>query len=295
MMNVPTALLALLLGLPAAPSPDSTAPADLVGQLEAALERGDLDRAIRAGESAVDADPTNSVAHDLLGRAYGLKAKDSFLFAQAHLARKARACFEKAVVLDPSNVSARSDLATYDMRAPVLLGGGKGKARRQAEEVLKLDAARGHELLGDLADREKNPAEAEAQYRLAVEASAPGRWRARRALSAFLVRAGRFPAARQLWLELLETDRSNLAARYELAGIAIASGAGLEPAAEQLTEALAWPTASPDPSRAQVYERLAQVESQLGRPDRARAELEEALRLEPYRTDWRRSLAQLGR
>jgi tetratricopeptide (TPR) repeat protein len=224
-----------------------------------------------------------------------LKAKGSYLFVQAHLARKARACFEKAVGLDPSNVSARSDLATYDMRAPALLGGGKQKARRQAEEVLKLDASRGHELLGDLAEREKNPAEAEAQFRLAVETSALGRLRARRALSGFLVRAGRFPSARQLWREVLEADRTDLAARYELAGIAIASNEGLERAAEQLTEALAWPPASPDPSRAQVYERLAQVEQQLGRPERARAELEEALRLEPYRTDWRRSLAQLGR
>jgi tetratricopeptide (TPR) repeat protein len=181
------------------------------------------------------------------------------------------------------------------MRAPALLGGGKQKARRQAEEVLKLDASRGHELLGDLAEREKNPAEAEAQFRLAVETSALGRLRARRALSGFLVRAGRFPSARQLWREVLEADRTDLAARYELAGIAIASNEGLERAAEQLTEALAWPPASPDPSRAQVYERLAQVEQQLGRPERARAELEEALRLEPYRTDWRRSLAQLGR
>jgi tetratricopeptide (TPR) repeat protein len=294
MINLPSALLALLLGLRAVPSGDPALPAGPVAELEAALETGDLDRAVRAGEKAVEADPGSSVAHDLLGRAYGLKAKDSHLFAQAHLARKARACFEKAVGLDPSNVSARSDLATYDMRAPALLGGGKQKARQQAEEVLKLDAARGHELLGDLAEREKNPTQAEAQFRLAVEASAPGQLRARRALSSFLVRAGRFPSARQLWLELPEADHADLAARYELAGIAIASHEGLERASERLREALALPMASSDPSRAQVYERLAQVERQLGRPERARAGLEEALRLEPYRTDWRRSLAQLG-
>lgn len=203
--NLPSALLPLALCLaapaaggwaPLAPSapgaPDTSAAADLVAQLEESLDRGDLDRAIQAGEKAVEVDPRNSVAHDLLGRAYGLKAKESQLLEQVHLARRARAFFERAVDLDPANVSARADLATYDMRAPALLGGGREKARRQAEEVVRRDAARGHELLGDLAEREKNPAAAEAEYRRAVEASPPRRLRARRAFSAFLVRKGRF-------------------------------------------------------------------------------------------------------
>jgi hypothetical protein len=69
MINLPSALLALLLGLPAVPSTDPSVLADLVAQLEASLERGDLDRAIQAGEKAVEADPGSSVAHDLLGRA----------------------------------------------------------------------------------------------------------------------------------------------------------------------------------------------------------------------------------
>jgi tetratricopeptide (TPR) repeat protein len=242
-----------------------------------------LDRAIRAGENAVETDPGSSVAHDLLGRAYGLKAKDSFLFAQAHLARKARACFEKAVALDPANVSARSDLATYDMRAPALLGGGKSKARRQAEEVLKLDAARGRAAGRPRRAREEL-AEAENQFRLAVEASAPGQLRARRAFSEFLVGAGRYAPARQIWLDLLQVDRSNLAARYELAGIAIASNDGLDRAAEQLTEALAWPSIPSDPSRARVYERLAQVGgSSEARPGPRRARGSAAPRAVPDR------------
>jgi tetratricopeptide (TPR) repeat protein len=295
MTSLPVALLALLLGLPprarAAADP-VPAPADSRSELETALAQGYFDRAIRAGEQAVKSDPGSSVAHDLLGRAYGLKAQESQLFAQPYLARKARACFEKAVELDPRNVSARSDLATYDMRAPVFLGGGMKKARSQAEEVLRLDAARGHELLGELAERDKDPVEAEAQFRKAVEASPPGELRGRRALSAFLVRGGRFPAARQLWLDLLE-DPPDGAARFELAGIALASGEGIVEAAESLEAALASAEVWTDPSRAEAYERLAALEQRLGRTERARAHLQEALRLEPYRTEWRRSLARL--
>ncbi len=295
MTSLSLVLLALLLGLPArapAVSEPVPAPADALAELERALAHGYLDRAIQAGEQAVKSDPAGSVAHDLLGRAYGLKAKESQLFEQAHLARKAQACFEKAVALDPNNVSARSDLATYDMRAPTFLGGGMKKARQQADAVLRLDAARGHELLGELAEREKDLVEAEVEFRKAVEASPPGQLRARRALSDFLVRHGRFPSARQLWLELRNGARKN-AAGFELAEIALASGTGIAEATRDLAAGLASAEAWIDPSRAEAYERLAALEQKLGRTERARADLQEALRLEPYRTEWRRSLARL--
>ena len=261
-LRVRPALCAVLLGLCAAAA--SAVPARVRGsseaprgsalaELEDDLDKGLYDRAIRAGEAALAADPSNSVASDLLGRAYGLKAKDSQVFVQAHLARKARAAFEKAVALDPANISARADLATYDMRAPVLLGGGKEKARRQIEEIRKLDAARAHELSGDLAVIEKDSVRAEEEYRLAVEASPPGQDRARRALSDFLVVQARYGPARQIWQEALEEDPSDVVARYELAGIAIASRAGLAPAAADLEAALASGRITSDPSRAEVY------------------------------------------
>ena len=167
------------------------------------------------------------------------------------------------------------------------------KARRQAQEVLARDAARGHELLGELAEREKNPGAAEVEYRRAVEASPPGRLRARRAFSAFLVRKARFAEARRLWLDVVEAEPR--AARCELAGVALASGEDLEGAARELEVCLAECSGSSDPSRGEMLEHLARLEERLGRSGRARAALEEALRLEPHQTEWRRALARLAR
>ena len=48
MINLSSALLALLLGLRTAASTDSAVPAEPVAEIEAFLEKGDLDRAIRA-------------------------------------------------------------------------------------------------------------------------------------------------------------------------------------------------------------------------------------------------------
>jgi tetratricopeptide (TPR) repeat protein len=229
--------------------------------IEGFLAAGDLDGAIRAGEAAVSREPGDSVAWDLLGRAVGLKAKESSLLEQMRLARRARACFEKAVALDPSNVSARADLATYDMRAPAFLGGGKEKARRQIEEVRKLDPVRGHELAGALAEREKDPAKAGAEYRLAVAAAPPGDRRARSALSAFLVRQRRFAEASRLWKEALDRDPGDAQAAWELAGVALESGQDLERAQRELEACLAAPGDPAGVSRDALRKRLALVEA----------------------------------
>ena len=246
--------------------------------LRAALEAGDLPRAVREGEAAIRADPASSEAQDLLGRAYGLTAQGSTLLEQMRLARKARACFARAVELDPSNVAALSDLARYDMRAPGMLGGGKKKARQIIDRVTALDPERGHVLLGELAELEKKPAEAEAEFRLAL-AAAPHGERGRGALSEFLVSQKRYGEARGLWLEARDSDANHALADYELAGIAIASGEGLEPAARGLEELLSSRAGSGTPTPASIHERLAVLYERLGRRREAAAELEAALTL----------------
>jgi tetratricopeptide (TPR) repeat protein len=277
---------------PGAPDPAAAPPH--LAHLRAALEAGDLPEAIRVGEKAVAADPTSSEARDLLGRAYGLTARDSPLLEQMHLARKARECFARAVELDGTNVGALSDLARYDMRAPALLGGGRKKARASAERVLALDPARGHVLLGELAEMEKKPAEAESQYRQAIAAS-PADPQGRQALSALYVSRRQYAPARALWSEARDEDALGA---YELAGIALASGEGLAGAVEDLEGALGRSgseAAATDPTRAELHERLARVYEKLGRKGEAAAELETALALSPGRSDWRRALQALSR
>src|SRR5262249_2072342 len=136
--GIPTVLLVALLAPPALGRTPSGRE-ELLTRLRESLELGDLQQAVDLGERAVSEYPGSPIAHDLLGRAYGLKAQQAQLVEQVRLARRTRAFFAKAVELDPNNVAARADLATYDMRAPGFLGGGKEKARRQIEEVSKLD------------------------------------------------------------------------------------------------------------------------------------------------------------
>jgi tetratricopeptide (TPR) repeat protein len=265
---------------------------DSLAPLRAALDAGDLPVARRLGEEAVAADSASSEAQDLLGRAYGLSARDASLLQQMHLARKARACFARAVELDPTNVAALSDLARYDLQAPGVLGGGKKKARDIIARVVELDPERGHVLLGELAAIERRPSDAEAEFRKAV-AAAPGGDRGRRALADLLVSQKRYGEARGVWIEARRLDSSRTTPDYELAGIALAAGEELEEAARRLEAALANGSAADGPTVADVHERLAGLYERLGRPRAAAVELEAALTLEPGRSDWRRRLEKL--
>lgn len=129
------------------------------------------DPAIEAGEKAVSIAPNNSEYHMWLGRAYAEKADHSSFVTAAGLTKKIRQEFERAVELDASNVYARSDLAEFYIEAPAFMGGGKSKARRQAEAIAQQDAATGHWLQARIAEKEQRFDQAEQEYRNAIQAS----------------------------------------------------------------------------------------------------------------------------
>ncbi len=163
-MHAPLLALALItfIGPPAAPPPSPA-------EIRAAIQGGEYDRAIALAEKAVAADPMSSEAHLWLGRAYSEKARKVSVLSGYGLARKAKAAWERAVALDPDNVLARSDLVEYLVRVPGLAGGDAAEARRQADEILKRNPARGHLAWGSIYEAGKDLAKAEAEFRLAAE------------------------------------------------------------------------------------------------------------------------------
>lgn len=126
------------------------------------------DKAVPPAERAVALQPDNSNYHLWLGRAYGRKAEHSIFFKAIGWARKCRAEFERAVELNAANVPARTDLAEYYLEAPSFLGGGKDKARAQAEEIAARDQAAAHMVRARLAEDDKDYATAEREMWQAI-------------------------------------------------------------------------------------------------------------------------------
>jgi tetratricopeptide (TPR) repeat protein len=130
------------------------------------------DKAIPPGERAVDLAPQNSVYHLWLGRIYGQKAEKANPFSAMGFAKKVRDQFEKAVQLDPNNMEARSDLAEFYIEAPGMVGGGKDKARAQAEAIASKNPALAHWIRARIAGKDKNYTDAEKEYKAAIDSSA---------------------------------------------------------------------------------------------------------------------------
>jgi cytochrome c-type biogenesis protein CcmH/NrfG len=132
------------------------------------------DQGISACERAVKLEPRNSSYHMWLGRIYGEKADRSSFFSAAGMAKKVRMEFERSVELDPANWEARTDLAEFYLEAPGIVGGGKDKARAQAQALTSLNPAMAHWVMGRIAEKNKDDATAEREYRAAIDASHGG-------------------------------------------------------------------------------------------------------------------------
>jgi len=156
----------------------------------------DWDRGIPECERARNLDPQKSLYHLWLGRIYGEKADRVGFLSAASMVRKVRISFERAVELDPNSWEARTDLAEFYLEAPSFVGGGKDKAREQAKALLPLNPGMAHWVLARIAEKDKNPTEAEREYRAGISATHGGA-RAWLDFAIFLRHASRFEEMEQ--------------------------------------------------------------------------------------------------
>lgn len=134
----------------------------------------DWDSGIPYCERATQLDPQSSLYFDWLGRIYGEKADRSSFFTAAGLAKKVRTAFQRSVQLDPHNWEARVDLGEFYAEAPSIVGGGKDKAREQANALMSFKPAMGYWVLARIDEKDKDRAAAERDYRAAITASNGG-------------------------------------------------------------------------------------------------------------------------
>jgi tetratricopeptide (TPR) repeat protein len=262
-----------------------------------ALARGylrgrDEDRAVFWLERAERLEPGSSECQLWLGRAYGAQAIHANVLHQPSLARKVHRAFERAVELDPSNLSARFALLEYDLRAPRFLGGSPEKARAQAEAIRQRDALRGHRAFGRIAEEDKRWDVAAAEYERAREDSPespePLFWRAR------LAEQQKDYAAALDLLERLARMPSQREALYEIGRICAVSGLRLARGEEALKAYLEGPAATPDePSFASAHDRLGALYQRKKDRALARREYTAALELDPMLTEARQALLRL--
>ncbi|MEJ1971229.1 MAG: tetratricopeptide repeat protein [Lacunisphaera sp.] len=140
----------------------------LLGQ--AYMTLNNAESSVAALETATALDPQSSNDQRLLGDAYGLSAQKAGLFGKLGFARKCKAAYDQAVVLDPKNIDARWSVMEYCRQAPAIAGGGMDAAYAQAEAIRQIDPARGRVALATLYVADKRMIEAFGLFDEALKA-----------------------------------------------------------------------------------------------------------------------------
>jgi tetratricopeptide (TPR) repeat protein len=183
------------------------------------------DAGIPACERAVSLDPNSGLYHLWLGRIYGEKADRTSFLKAAGLAKKVRTEFEHAVALDPQSWEARTDLAEFYLEAPGIVGGGEDKARAQADALLPLDPGMAHWVRARIAQKNKDAALAEQEYRAAIDDSHGGA-RAWVNLAGFYRRANRLDEMEHALLSMESRPLDRPAALMDAASMLFRAGRG---------------------------------------------------------------------
>jgi tetratricopeptide (TPR) repeat protein len=239
----------------------------------------DFNSAAVSFERAIEVQPRSSSYHQWLGRAYSEKADREHSLSLAHKTKKE---FQSAVQFDPSNVSARRDLAEYEMDAPWIAGGDKDDVRKQVEAISSLDPVEGSLARAQyIFHVEKKPAQAEEIYRQLLRQK-PQRIQPYFEIARFFQRHGR-PADLELAIQgAAAIDPADPRLDY-FRGVALfLKGKDLPGAERFLSQYLrAAPQRSNWPFHADALEWLGRTLEAEGKRAEAIAQYREALRLDP--------------
>lgn len=176
----------------------------------------DHDRSIEYGEKAVKLDGSVSNYHLWLGQAYGVQAQKGSKLKAIFRAKKCKGEYEKAILLDSTNVGARIDLMQYLLMAPGIAGGDKAKAKKQADVIQGIDSLYGAIAWSYYWLGEKDTAKAENYLRQAVRLDTTSTHSARYQLGFFLVGQKRYHEAADVFEKLFNEYPSEMSALYQV-------------------------------------------------------------------------------
>ena len=134
-----------------------------------AQSKDEYDQAIDYLDKAVKLDGTQAKYYVMLGEALGLKSKNVNMIKAAMTLGKVKSAFQKALELDPENLSAREGLFMIYLFAPPMAGGDAQQAERLLSEIQTMNPARGFIAQGMMLMKEKKLPEVENAFARAAE------------------------------------------------------------------------------------------------------------------------------
>jgi tetratricopeptide (TPR) repeat protein len=255
-----------------------------------ALRQDDYDGAIVWMEKALALEPESSNVHYWAATAYVVKLQRDNAF---QLLDPVKTHINTAVELDSTNVEARMFLAGFLMNAPPFAGGSMEKAKEQADIIVGLDPFRGQLFWAELYKKEKKFDEAALAYEAAAAAD-PDSPDPYYLLGMMYQGNEQFDQAFAAFERALDVDPDATASLYQVGRTGVKSGENVDRAIEALRQYLRTDPPPGQPTLANAHWRLGQLYELKGDLDKARAQFEAALALDPDDENAKQSLENLG-
>ena len=285
-MKLASAVLALSLALPVAAQ-------TLIEQGRAALNSGDADKAAEILERAVAQNPNSSEAHETLGEAYGMQAQKASIFRQPGLAGKTKDEFEKAVQLDPNNMTARYGLMQFYTMAPGIVGGSDSKAAEQVAEMKRRDPAWGHRAQAWLYNRDKKPDLAKKEYFDYVKEQ-PNSPKSHYWLAVYYLGQKDNKSATAEFEQAIKVDPNYMPGWFQIGHMAAINGNDYARGEQSLQKYLAYTPKNDEPSVARAHYWLGQIYEKQGKKNEAKAAYNASLKLNPTQKDVQEALKRVS-
>jgi tetratricopeptide (TPR) repeat protein len=190
---------------------------------------------------------------------------------------------EEVIRLDPSRTDARLDLVRFYVIAPRLVGGGVGKAREQARQIARRDAALGAFAEGYIGYRQRayGPARKKLHEAARTATDRGTRILALTWLGYLSQETQQYGDAFAAFRSIRAIDASHREALYEIGRTSGFSGLELAAGEEALREYLREKPEGEMPSLAAAHLQLGRLLERRGDTAGSKREIEEARRLDP--------------
>jgi tetratricopeptide (TPR) repeat protein len=258
------------------------------------MQKNEQSKAEEYLKQAISANAGVANYHYSMAILLGQMAREANMVRQASLAGRIKTHLETAVKLDPKNMNASFMLVGLYMRAPKIMGGDPDKAKKVAADMVKINRAEGFRAAGFIAQSEEKFADAESNYRNALNAS-PDSLKYYSSLASFYQSRSNYTEALKVFESAMVKFPSNRNLLYQSGRIAAMAGSGQsEKASKYLNEYISGNTERNDRNVTNAWYYLGITEKNKNNQTAAKGHFNNALRINPDHKEAQQALKELN-
>ena len=258
------------------------------------IENNENEQAVQMLEELVEEDENSVECHKLLATTYmklSQNPENGMLKAMKYF-KKCKKSFHRAIELDPDDIEARKFLAESYYYPPKIAGGSKKKALEQLEEIKIRNPQKGKKISIEFLMFDEDYEQAIQKCNEYIEQYSTD-LTIYHDLGMIYQQKEDFQKAFETFETVIAADSTALNSLYQIGRTAVFSGENLERGVECMKRYLQNEPGEDNPSLDAARWRLGMIYEKQGKLDLAKAEYEEAIKLNPNEKNYKRALKKL--